>query len=166
MSWFSKQVEQRRRFDQQELEDSYACLAASVLGSGRAPRFTVDDAAVVDDALASVLAFYGATPAEIPADVTEPMERIECAIRPTGLMKRSVRLEGDWWRNAIGAYLGKLEDGTPLALIPLGARGYCYTDPVSKTKVVVNKRTASMLSVSSFSRGRTMVSVSVSLSNT
>ena len=145
MSWFSEQIDQRRQFDREELEDSYARLAASVVGSERAPRYTLDDAAIADDAVSAVLSFYGQVPAEVPDDVTDPMERIECALRPTGVMKRPVRLEGAWWRNATGAFLCKLKDGAPVAVIPLRVRGYGYIDPVTKAKVVVNKRTANAL---------------------
>ncbi len=145
MGWFSEQIETRKRFDQEELEDSYARLAASVAGSHRAPQFTLDDAAAADDAVSSVLAFYGQKPADVPDDVTDPVERIEYALRPTGVMKRQVLLEGAWWRNATGAYLGKLKDGGPVAIIPVGIRGYGYADPRTKDKVVVNKRTAANL---------------------
>ena len=142
MSWFSEQINTRRRLDEQGLEDSYARLAASVVGSGRAPSFTLDDAAAADDAVSAVLAFYGQKPADIPEDVTDPMERIDCALRPTGVMKRPVRLEGAWWRNATGAYMGKLKDGGLVALVPLRMRGYGYVDPATKKKVVINKQTA------------------------
>lgn len=62
MGWFAEQIDERRRNDTQELEDSYARLAASVMDKGRAPRFTLDDAAAADDAIGAVLAFYGQTP--------------------------------------------------------------------------------------------------------
>jgi NHLM bacteriocin system ABC transporter ATP-binding protein len=145
MGWFSEQIDTRRRLDKQELEDSYARLAASVVGSGRAPRFTLDDAAAADDAVGAVLAFYGQKPAAVPDDITDPMERIECALRPTGVMKRPVRLEGTWWHNATGAYMGKLKQGGPVAIIPLRARGYGYVDPATKKKVVINKQTVNDL---------------------
>ncbi len=145
MGWFSEQIDTRRRLDEQGLEDSYARLAASVVGSGRAPRFTLDDAAAADDAVSAVLAFYGQKPAEVPGDVTDPAERIECALRPTGVMKRPVRLEGAWWRNATGAYLGKLREGGPVAIIPLRTRGYGYVDPLTEKKVTVDKQTARAL---------------------
>ena len=145
MGLFSQQIEERRRLDEAELADSYARLAASVSGPGRAPRFTLDDAAAADSALAAVLAFYGQKPAEVSADVTDPMERIECALRPTGVMKRPVRLEGVWWRDAAGAYLGRLRDGGLVAVIPGGARGYGYVDPSTGRKVIVGKQTAELL---------------------
>ena len=145
MSWFSEQIDARRRLDREELEDSYARLAASVEDSRRAPRFTLNDAAAADDAVSAVLAFYGQTPAEVPDDVTDPAERIDCALRPTGVMKRPVRLEGTWWRNATGAYMGKLIDGGPVAIIPRRMRGFGYIDPTTKSVVVIDKRTAGNL---------------------
>ena len=145
MGWFSEQIEMRRHLDELELEDSYARLAASVVGSDRAPQFTLDDAAAADDAIGAVMAFYGQVPAEVPDDVTDPAERIDCALRPTGVMKRPVRLEGAWWRDATGAFLGKLKDGGTVAIIPRRIRGYGYVDPATKQKVVINKRTAADL---------------------
>ena len=145
MGWFSEQAQERRRLDQEELEDSYARLAASVVDSRRTPRFTLDDAIAADDAVSAILAFFGQTPAEISEDITDPAERIECTIRPTGVMKRPVRLDGTWWRDATGVYLGKLKDGGPVAIIPTKARGYGFIDPATKEKVDINKKTAGAL---------------------
>ena len=145
MSLFSEQIEERSRLDEAELADSYARLAASVAGPARTPRFTLGDAAAADSALGAILAFYGQKPAEVPSDVTDPMERIECALRPTGVMKRPVRMEGAWWRDAAGAYLGRLKDGEPVAIIPKGARGYVYIDSSTGRKASVNKQTVTLL---------------------
>ena len=145
MSWLSEQIEERRRLDGAKMEDAYAHLAASVMSAERAPRFTLDDAVAADDAVSSILAFYGQKPASIPSDVSDPLERIEYALRPTGVMKRPVRLEGAWWRNAVGAYLGKLKDGGLVAIIPLRLRGYGYVDPVTKAKVKLGRNTADLL---------------------
>ena len=60
-------------------------------------------------------------------------------------MKRPVRLEGAWWRDAAGAYLGRLKDGGLVAIIPSGARGYGYVDPSTGRKVSVGKQTAELL---------------------
>ncbi|MCR5582381.1 MAG: NHLP bacteriocin export ABC transporter permease/ATPase subunit [Eggerthellaceae bacterium] len=145
MTWFSEQMNTRRRLDREELEDSYARLAASVTGSGRATRFTLEDATAADTAIDAILSFYGCKHAQVPEDVTDPMERIECSLRPTGIMKRPVRLEGDWWRNATGAYLGKLKDGNLVAILPLGTHGYGYFDPTTKERVRLNRRNAGNL---------------------
>ena len=144
MTWFSEQIEARRRLDREELEDSYERLAASVMGPGRSTRFSLDDAFAADIAIDAILSFYGCKPFEVPNDVTDPMERIECALRPTGIMKRPVRLEDGWWRNATGAYLGRLKDGNLVAILPLGTHGYGYFDPTKKERVPLNKRTAGL----------------------
>ena len=144
MTWFSEQIEARRRLDREELEDSYERLAASVMGPGQSTRFSLDDAFAADMAIDAILSFYGCKPFEVPNDVTDPMERIECALRPTGIMKRPVRLEDGWWRNATGAYLGRLKDGNLVAILPLGTHGYGYFDPAKKERVPLNKRTAGL----------------------
>ena len=145
MSWFSEQIETRRRLDQEELANSYAHLAAAVAGSRRAPRFALDDAAAMDDAVSAILAFYDQQPIAVPDDIEDVTERIDYALRPTGIMKRPVHLDGAWWRNATGAYIGKLKNGDPVAIIPMGVRGYGYVDPATKQKVVLGKRTADAL---------------------
>ena len=145
MSWFEEQIQARWRLDEEQLENAYARLASSVMGKGAGLHFSVDDAMVADTAIDAVMAFYGTKPADVPEDITDPLERIDYAVRPTGVMRRAVNLEGSWWKDATGAYLAMLEDGTPVAVIPSGLRGYCYVDPVTRRKVRVNKSTAKNL---------------------
>ena len=145
MGWFDEQIAERHRMDAENMEDAYARLAASVVGSRRAPRFTLDDAAATDSAIEAVMAYYGARPANIPDDITDPMDRVDYAVRPSGVMRRPVRLEGAWWKDATGAYLGALKDGTPVAIIPRAPRGYGYVDPSTHQKVRINARTSAEL---------------------
>lgn len=145
MNWFEEQIETRHKLDTADLEDAYTRLAASVVSSGRAPRFTLDDATVADSAVDAVMAYYGAEPAKVPDDITDPMDRVEYAVRPSGIMRRAVRLEGTWWKNATGAYLATTTSGVPVALIPRFPSGYGYVDPVSHKKVRLNKTTAQTL---------------------
>lgn len=145
MNWFEEQLETRRRLDEEELENAYARLAASVIGGDQAPRFSLDDAAAADNAIAAVLAHYGIKPAQIPDGISDPNERVDYAIRPTGVMKRTVRLEDAWWKDATGAYLAALEDGTPVAVVPHRIHGYAYVNPATHSKVTINKKTAKNL---------------------
>ena len=146
MAWFENQLEARSILDEKELEDAYARLAASVVDAKRLPRITPDNAAAADSAIDAVLAYYGTKPHEIPDDITDPMDRVNWAIRPTGIMRRTVRLEGKWWHDATGAYLATTTDGTPVALIPRTPRGYSYVDPTARKHVKINKHTAADLS--------------------
>ena len=146
MNWLEEQIETRKKLDDRQLEDAYIRLAASVMDSRRAPHVNPDNAEAADSAIGAVLAYYGARPSMVPDEITDPMERTDWAVRPTGIMRRPVRLEGAWWKDATGAYLGATKDGIPVALIPRSPRGYSYTDPVTHAKVRVNKRTAANLS--------------------
>ena len=142
MNWFDEQLETRRRLDDEQVADAFERIARGVAGAKRAPRLTLDSIAATDSALASVLRYFGKAPVEIPASITDADERIDYQVRASGLMRRPVRLEGPWWKDAAGAYLGQLASGEPIAIIPLGLRGYAYVEPVTGRKVNVSARTA------------------------
>lgn len=140
---FSEQVDARGRLDEQELEEAFTKLAASLSEQEQVPiRFEVDEAAAIDEACATILADYGLKPASVPENVRDVTERLELALRPTGVMTRPVRLADKWWYSVTGSYLGRLKQGPPVAVLPAGIRGYAYVDPVTGTRVYVNKRTA------------------------
>ncbi len=150
MSWFEEQLETRKRLDDAQVEEAYERIARAVVGAKRAPRMTLDDVAATDSAVAAVLRYFGKTPAEIPVTMTDAEERVDYAVRSCGMMKRSVRLEGRWWTNATGAYLGQLQTGEPVAIIPLGLRSYGYVDPQTNKKVLLTARTAAAVSPDAF----------------
>ncbi len=146
LNWFEEQLETRQRYEDEEIEEAYARLAASITGSNKAPRFTLDDVAASEDAIQAIMGYFGMKPYEVPPSITDPLERIEYAVRPSGVMKRTVRLEGKWWQDATGVYLGRLkEGGIPVAIIPFGIQGYGFVDPATKKKVRLGKRTAPLL---------------------
>ncbi len=150
MSWFEEQLETRKRLDDAQVEEAYERIARAVVGAKRAPRMTLDDVAATDSAVAAVLRYFGKTPAEIPVTMTDAEGRVDYAVRSCGMMKRSVRLEGRWWTNATGAYLGQLQTGEPVAIIPLGLRSYGYVDPQTNKKVLLTARTAAAVSPDAF----------------
>ncbi|MCL2227040.1 MAG: ATP-binding cassette domain-containing protein [Oscillospiraceae bacterium] len=50
----------------------------------------------------------------------------------SGLRHKDVSLPQDWWRHGNGAMLGRLTDGTPIALLPGRLRGYRVYNPRSR----------------------------------
>ena len=140
--WFESQIETRAKLDAQMTERAYAELAASVTSPDAAPRFTVDDVEQADGAVRTCLKYLGVEPGPVPEDVTDVEERINWLCRPTGTMRRSVRLEPGWHTRAFGAMIGKLENGDAIALLPRGLRGYCFLDPVTGRKVKVTSEIA------------------------
>lgn len=146
MSWLESQIETRAKLDAEMTERAYAELAASVSGPETAPRFTVDDAEQSDAAVRACLKYLHVHPGSVPDDVTGVEERIEWLCRPSGTMRRSVRLDPGWQRKSFGAMLGRLSTGEPVALLPRGASGYCYLEPGTGNKVKVTTDVADSLS--------------------
>ena len=140
--WMESQIEARSKLDAKLTERAYAELAASVTDSRRAPAFTMDDVEQVDGAAKACLKYIGVEPGSVPPDINDVEERIEWLCRPTGTMRRNVRLEPGWYRQAFGAMVGHLDTGEAIALLPRGIRGYYYFDPVSRNKVRVTRDVA------------------------
>ena len=140
--WMESQIETRSRYDSELLEHAYAELASSVTDWRSAPRFTVDDVEQLDGAAKSCLKYIGAEPGAVPDSVEDAEERIEWLCRPTGTMRRVVQLEKDWYKNAFGAMLGRLDTGEAVALLTRGPRGYCYLEPGSGKKIKVTSEVA------------------------
>lgn len=141
-NWMESQVEARSRYDSEMTERAYAELAASVSGYGAAPRIIVDDIAQTDGAAKACLAYIGVEAGEVPPNIVDFDERIDWLCRPTGTMRRNVRLEGDWWKKAFGAMVGHLDTGEAVPLLPHGIHGYHYLEPGTNRKVKVNAMTA------------------------
>ncbi|MCH3942687.1 MAG: NHLP bacteriocin export ABC transporter permease/ATPase subunit [Atopobiaceae bacterium] len=127
MGWFESQIEERRKLDEERLSDALQALSDAVTNRRETPG--ADMWAQTQDALASVLAYYGARPSEVPRDTVDVASIVDCALRSTGVMARPVRLAGPWWRDAMGAMLGFSTDGTPVALLPRANGGYSFHDP-------------------------------------
>jgi NHLM bacteriocin system ABC transporter ATP-binding protein len=66
---------------------------------------------------------------------------LERLLRPSGVMRRRVRLEGEWWKNASGAFLGQTQSGAYTALIPKTG-GYTYMDYETGYELKIGRQTA------------------------
>ena len=142
MGWLESQIETRTKLDAQAAERAYAELAASVTDRRNAPRFVYGDLEQTDGAVRACLRYCGVEPGDVPDAITDTEERLEYLCRPSGTMRRTVRLESGWYNNAFGALLGKLDTGEPVALLPRLLRGYKYYDLNTGKQVNVNASTA------------------------
>ena len=146
MSWFDDQIRLRKQKDQEVFEDSLFRMASVVLGKHGAGSLD-DDRIVTKEALDEILKYYRIKPSEIPEDLKDAEEQMEFCLRPHGIMRREVRLEEGWYRNAFGpmlAYYG--EERIPVALLPKAFTGYCFRDPVSGERRSLNRATAAVFS--------------------
>ncbi len=141
MDWLESQISVRSRLDTELSERAYAELASSV--GQKVAALDLDAAQRSDAAARACLAYLGVEPGKVPDDLANADERIEWLCRPTGTMRREVRLEPGWQNCAFGAMLGHLDTGEPVALIPRRVRSYNLIDPASNLKVKVTSEVAS-----------------------
>ncbi len=142
MGWFDEQIRQRKLSDQEILEDSIFRMASVVLGKQRA-GILHDERIATKAAIDDILKYYHYKPAEIPDSIRTLDEQLEFCLRPHGVMRRSVKLEEGWYKDAFGPMLAfRKEDGAAAALLPKPFTGYYFLDPDTGAKTVVNKQTA------------------------
>jgi len=132
MGLLREQLIQRRRLDDQELEQALAMLARSAYGD-RSRRGGMGFAgrtahATIDRELERIMEAYDVVIGELPEHGDNVLEYVEAACRPAGVMYRRVRLEGAWYKDASMALLVWDEDDVPHALLPGAFGGYRYRD--------------------------------------
>ncbi len=140
MGWFDEQIRQRKQYDDDVFADSFINIAGAVMGKHFA-RAMKDDRQAVRDSIDEILKFYHIKSREIPEMLHNLQEQLEYLMRPYGVMRRTVKLEPGWYRNAVGAMLGtRRDDGSVTALIPSGFSGYRFFDRASGKYQRVNKK--------------------------
>ena len=144
MGWFDEQIRQRKLSDQEILEDSMFRMASVVLGRQRAGALH-DERIATKAAIDDILKYYHYKPVEVPESVRTLDEQLEFCLRPHGLMRRNVKLEKGWYRDAFGPMLAfRKEDGAAVALLPKPFSGYSFTDPETGAKTTLNRQTAAL----------------------
>ena len=129
MGWFDEQIRERKQYDDEAFSEAFANMASAVMGK-RISAAVSDDRRAAKDAIDDILKHYHIKSREIPDSISDVNEQLEYLLRPYGSMRRTVRLEVGWYRDAIGAMLGFFRgSGKAVALIPGGLSGYTYFDP-------------------------------------
>lgn len=145
MGWFDEQIRQRVQHDDDSFSEAFASMAGVVMGE-KISRILNDDSIKAKNAIEEILRFYNVKPIEVPDSIKDINDRLEYLLRPAGIMRRIVKLEGEWYKDAIGAMLGTLKaDGTPVALIPRGIGGYRFFDSKSGGWVKLGKKNAELI---------------------
>ena len=128
MGWFDEQIHQRKKADADAFSDSFLQIAGAVMGR-RLYEALNDNRRVTTDAVGEILKYYHVNPCEVPDEITDMNEVLEYLMRPCGIMRRNVRLEKGWYRDATGAMLGaRKDDGSVVALLPDPVTGYRFYD--------------------------------------
>ena len=144
MGLFDEQIRLRKSQDQETFEDSIFEMA-SVVGKRGAGEMR-DRRVVTKVAIDDILKYYGFKPVELPRFVETTEDQLDYALKPHGLMYRSIKLSEDWYRASFGPILTFDRDsGLPVALLPREYGGYCWHNADGK-KITVGKTTAERFS--------------------
>lgn len=140
MGWFDEQIKQRKQNDDELFAEAFAGIAGAVTGAKISALKS--DVQRTKNAVDEILRYYRIRPCEVPDSVKDINERLEYLLRPHGVMRRTVRLEKGWYKEAVGAMLAiKKSDGSAVALIPSGFAGYTYFDEEKGKRVRVSRKT-------------------------
>ena len=142
MGWFDEQIRQRKEKDQELFQDSFVQLAGVVLGT-RAATDLQDQQLVTSVAIEEILKYYHFKAKDVPAAIKNPDEQLEYQLRPHGIMRRNIKLEEGWYKDAYGPILAFHKDnGAPVAMLPRGLTGYYYKDFETGKPVRINRKNA------------------------
>ena len=148
MGWFDEQIKERRKRDQDNFADAMDEISSVItrkqMGSG-ARNMEANERSQVEGAVGQILEYYHLKPRELPESIKSFQDQLEYLCRPYGIMRRTVKLEKDWYKNAVGAYLGTTKDGSKVALIPNRFGGYHYVDSRTGRRVSINRQVAQQL---------------------
>lgn len=140
MGWFDEQIKQRKQNDDELFAEAFAGIAGAVTGAKISALKS--DAQRTKNAVDEILRYYRIRSCEVPDSVKDINERLEYLLRPHGVMRRTVKLEKGWYKEAVGAMLAiKKSDGSAVALIPSGFAGYTYFDDEKGKRVRVGRKT-------------------------
>ena len=146
MNSFEEQLKIRKQNDDYNFEDALSSVAGAVMGESLAQAYSSRE--IAQSAIDEVLRYYHCKVKndEIPDIVKTVDEQIEYRMRPYGIMRRTVTLDRDWYKNAVGVMLGTTKkDGRAVALIPGKIYGYSYLDIDTGKRVRVNKRNQNLI---------------------
>ena len=118
MNWVDEQIKTRIQSDNDVFEDSFIDAAGVIMGKKISAAMN-DSRRSAADAIGAILNCFHIKQREIPDDAEDMNELLADLLRPHGIMRRHVRLESGWYKDAAGPMIGSFkEDGSPVALLP------------------------------------------------
>lgn len=141
MGLFNEQLKMRRENDREAMGRSLSQLSHAVLGN----RAAFGGGGISEDAVQEIFAWFKVKPLEPPSLMTDFNDRLDYMLNPTGILRRTVKLSGSWWKNAHGPMLGFTENGSVAALLPKRFGGYCWIDHENGSVVEADSETTKIL---------------------
>lgn len=141
MGFFNDQLKARRENDREAMGRSLGQLGSAVLGK-KAPAW---GSGLAEDAIAEIFAWFKVKPPEPPSLMTDFNDRLDFMLNPTGILRRTVKLTGNWWQDATGPMFAFTTDGGGVALLPQPLGGYAWVDHTAGQVIKAGAKTAEAL---------------------
>lgn len=146
MGWFDEQIRERIEKDDELFSDSFQAMADAISGE-RLSKALNDQRIKTKDAIDEILKYYNIRSQEIPERIQGVDEQLEYLMRPSGVMRRIVKLDKDWHNQTFGPLLATdIQTGLPISLIPSKIYGYTYYDSTSQRRIRINSKNAKRIS--------------------
>lgn len=139
MGWFNEQIRQRIENDDEMFADAFAQMA-NLVSSEKIISSFYDNRKIAEKAIGDILKYYNIRAQEIPDKMKDINEVLEFLLRPSGIMRRTVRLSEGWHKDAVGAMLGTKKDGSIIAILPGKMHGYYYKDYETGKIIRINRK--------------------------
>lgn len=141
-----EQIKNRLMYDDDVFSDAFVSLSEVITDSALLDLFSDRRKTSSGEALEEVLSYYGFKQRiVVPDSIEESEEYLDYVLNPIGVMRRTVVLDDNWFKNAFGAFLGVLDEKYTVALIP-SFKGYLCISPTTGEKFVINKKNCSRIS--------------------
>lgn len=136
MGWFDDQIKERKHKDQEIFTESLEDVLGAVIG--RKYNHDRERETYTSDAIDAVLKFYHIKKKEVSRKGDDLDSQLENYMRPYGIMRRVVELDGGWYKEAVGPIIVRRSDNEhAVALLPFGT-GYRFFDEEKGKMVRVN----------------------------
>lgn len=145
MSWFDEQIKTRIKSDEENFKNSFLNLS-SVVSKNFNPNSNSNHDIKTKNAIYEILKYYNVKPIEIDNNIKDINQCLEFLLRPSGIMRRSIKLTDNWYKDSIGPLLAQTVDGDTIALLPKGFSGYQYFDYKKNKKVKITKKNKDFIS--------------------
>ena len=142
MGWIDQQLKNRAKADQEAFRQAFDGMAGVVMDKTPGEP---DENRQTKNAIDDILKFFGFTAEELPENITDLNDQLDYLLRPTGIMRRMVRLEKGWQKDSVGPLLAQTAEGMPLALLPDRLGGYYYIDPSQGKRIHISTKRAAGL---------------------
>ena len=140
---FDDRVEYRKKREKMLLNDSFQGISKAVVQHTIGEGLFEENGRSMKDAVSQLLVYFDVKEKELPSKLESLEERLDYLLASTGIFYREVRLEGEWYKDAMGAMIGSMKaDGAVISILPGPYGGFVYVDPHTGRKKRINKKEA------------------------